>query len=130
MPREDLPTLDAREERLAATPVALLLVAIVLIVLAYPVGRWLRHSPSVWSSGSPPPALHFCARDYRDPHRLAERLPSDPTAVEPRIEAVDGQRLEFPAVQTTRFNGTDVCTTVLEIHDAYGWVAYGLVGGP
>ena len=61
---------------------------------------------------------------------LAERLPADPAAVEPIVEAVDGYPVRFPAVQIARFNGNDVCSTVVQIHDPLGWVAYGLVGGP
>ena len=130
MPREVLPPLEAREEQHASAPVAALLMAIAIILLAQPVWTWFRQLPPTWHAGSPPSTLHFCGRDYRDLHRIAERLPSDPTAIEPIVEAVDGYSLRYPAVQTTRYNGADVCTTVLQVHDAMGWVAYGLVGGP
>jgi hypothetical protein len=130
MPREELPPLESREEQNATAPVALLLVAIALVLLAPSARSWFRALPPVWDAGSPPPTIHFCGRDYEDPRRVTERLPADPTAIEPIVEAVDGQPLHFPAGQTTRFNGYDVCSTVLQIHDGLGWVAYGLVGGP
>jgi hypothetical protein len=130
MPREELPPLEAREEQNATAPIALLLVAVAVVVLARPAWSWFRALPPVWDADIPPPTIHFCGRDYRDPHRIAERLPADPTAVEPIVEAVDGSPLRYPVVQTTRFNGNDVCSTALQIHDAQGWVAYGLVGGP
>jgi hypothetical protein len=114
----------------AYAPVWVLLVGLLLIILAIPTVLWLRDVPPVWDAATPPRSIHFCGRDYRNPQRLAQPLPVDPTAVEPTVDAVDGKRLAFPVVQTTRFNGSDVCSTVLQIHDAAGWVAYSLVGGP
>ena len=129
MPREDLPAPEAREGQHVTAPVALLVVAIALILLARLAWTWLRQQPPPCNAGSPPPALHFCGRDYRDPHRILERLPSDPTAIEPMIEAVDGYPLRYRSVHTTHYNGADVCSMVRQTNDARGWVAHSMVGG-
>jgi hypothetical protein len=130
MAPDDSAILEAREANDTSVPRWLLGVLLAALLLG-PVGyTWLKATPPVWNATSPPSTIRFCGRDYRDPHRYAARLPSDPAAVEPIVEAIDGQRLQLPAIQTTRFNGADVCATVFQVHDAQGWVAYGLVGGP
>ena len=130
MQHDDMALFEARESWDASAPIGVLRVGLLLIVLAIPAYLWLREMPPIWDATTPPQRITFCGLHYHDPQRLGQPLAADPTVIEPIVEAVDGERLRFPDVQTTRLNGSDVCTTVLEIHDAGGWVLYSLVGGP